>query len=327
MRRAIEAADTVILAIFNRFGDSVIAAAACAELMAHWAKRGKAFVVVTSPQMLPYLQLICREARIIPLRKGNPIAWLRVWLAAKRGGRTLGLNPYSFGKESRRVANLADQSLIYRNPPESFFVNYYDRVRDYLGLPRQGDFVNFAALPEAPRRILFCPESSEARRTLDAARQAAFVSELRQRWPAAEITVARSPMSGGSDDPGIRHLVLAKSAASSLDFLATVKASDLVVSVDSGPLHIATALDVFALGLFSSAHPATVINASARAAVLRQPILADVYCENIACRQPRCMDGLSFAADQCGAGGDAGSRRVVRDVCPAGYSPDEIGSQ
>lgn len=308
-------ATTVIVAIFNRFGDGVIAAASTAAFIARWSERPRRFLLVTSPQLSPYVRAICPGAEVLAFSKRNPLHWLRLWLRKRfvYRGFDVGLNPYSYGRESHRIARLAHWHSLYVSPADAFAINYYDRVRQYLQLPAEGDFNAPCALPKRVERILLCPDSSETRRSLSDAQLESIHTQLLTRWPAATITLA----SGLSTSrlAGVRQLRLAKSRKASNAFLRALRDADLLVAVDSGPLHIAMALGIPSLALFSSAHPATVLDPRARVYPLRADVLTNVYCEKLDCREPICMNALNLdTAWQPGA--PAAERTVVSDRCP-----------
>lgn len=311
-------ARTVVMAVFNRFGDGVIGGVICEEFAKKWSASDCRCLIVTSPQLYPYLKAICPSAEVIPLNRKNPMHWGRVffkWLFQYRGF-DVGLNPYSYGKESRRIARMGRWCKIYQNPESALLVNYYDRVRRYLELPLCRDFVSASILPENVVEILVCPESSEARRTLTVSQFQSIVGQLRAKWPEAVITVANShKFKGQYVDPSIKSFTLDKSEASSLRFLDTIRKTDLVVSVDSGPLHIACAFGTPVVALFSSAHPSTVINSGVVAYPLRAEALSALYCEVLDCKVPVCMNSLTlekpWVHDK-----SAEQRSIARERCP-----------
>ena len=269
---------------------------------------------MTSPQLLPYVKEICKTVAVISLKKRNVFSWLNLLFIryAECAGFDVGFNPYSYGGESRRIAKMAVWHKLYTNPPRAPFVNYYDRVRAYFGLPPKGDYGLSFSFPERLRKILICPESSEARRSLTMGQFIRFVEIMKKEWPEAEITLA----TGGSWAwKGGRVLSLSKTVNSSAQFLAELRQADIVVSVDSGPLHIAAAIGKPVVALFSSAHPATVINQPAMVLPLRAASLCGVYCEVLSCKQPKCMDLLNLTS-VWNARCEPEHRIVVQEGCP-----------
>lgn len=311
-------ARTVVMAVFNRFGDGVIGGVVCEEFAKKWSATGCRCLIVTSPQLYPYLKAICQSAEVIPLNRKNPMHWGRLFFKRliQYRGFDVGLNPYSYGKESRRIARMGLWYKIYQNPENALLVNYYDRVRRYLDLPLRREFASASILPENVEKILVCPESSEARRTLTVGQFLSIIKQLRAKWPQAALSVASSRKHKEQYvAPSITPLLLDKSEASSLRFLDSIRNTDLVVSVDSGPLHIACALGTPVVALFSSAHPATVINSGVVAYPLRAEALSAVYCEVLDCKVPQCMDSLTLNSPWVSAQ-VANQRSIIRKKCP-----------
>lgn len=311
-------ARTVVMAVFNRFGDGVIGGVVCEEFAKKWSASGCRCLIVTSPQLYPYLKAICPSAEVMSLNRKNPLHWGRLFFKRllQYRGFDVGLNPYSYGKESRRIARMGLWYKIYENPENALLVNYYDRVRRYLELPSCREFASASILPESVAEILVCPESSEARRSLTVSQFQSIVGQLRAKWPQAVIIVANShKLKGRYVDPSIKPFLLDKSEASSLRFLDAIRNTDLVVSVDSGPLHIACALGTPVVALFSSAHPATVMNSGVAAYPLRAEALSAVYCEVLDCKVPVCMNSLTLETPWVRAQ-SAEQRSIFRERCP-----------
>src|ERR1035437_1961832 len=185
LTEAMTDAKTIVLAIFNRFGDGIIAATVCNEFIQQWSGDGRQFCIVTSTQLFPYVRALCPNVRIIALHKNSPLAWIKLKFLEKfvYGGFDVGLNPYSFAKESRKIIKPAKWHRVYRHPDNDFMVNYYDRARAYLSLELQGAFVspNFPSKP--PDRILITPNSSEQRRCLTENQLKRLLEQLEARWP------------------------------------------------------------------------------------------------------------------------------------------------
>lgn len=287
-------AKNITIAIFNRIGDGVIAASMVNEFINKW--NGKRFLVFTSPQLLPYIQEVCPTAEAVAFKKKNVFYWLRLQyiLRVKYKYFDLGFNPYSYGAESKAIARMAAWSKIYANSKDAMKVNYYDRVRQYFELPLAGDLRKTQPLPESVRSIIICPDSSELRRTLTDKQLEKIIIQAREKWPAAKITLASGrPLSIEIDE----RFNFKKSLRNSRKFIKLIKTCDLMIAVDSGPLHIAAALNKKVIGFFSSAMPATVINANSDVFALRSRRLNGAYCEVLSCKNPVCMDELAIDKD------------------------------
>lgn len=311
-------AKSVVLAIFNRFGDGIIAATVCNEFIKRWSGNDRRFCIVTSYQLLPYIRALCPEARIISLHKNNPWSWIRLKLLEKfvYGGFDVGLNPYSFAKESRKIIKLAKWHRIYQHPDNEFMINFYDRTRAYLGLELQGDFLSSDFPSITPARILVTPEGSELRKSLTESQLTRLLAQLQARWPLANIVVATEKELGiGNTHHSVTHFRLRRNQSASELFLREMRNAELVVSVDSGPLHIAAAMHKPIIGLFSFMIPGTVLNRSTQAYILRDTALATTYCEVHKCTLPTCMNALNLsdaAAPHC----PATTRRIELHSCP-----------
>ena len=288
------AAQNIIIAIFNRFGDGVISAVVCREFIEKWASPQRRFLIVTSPQLAPYIQAICSQTEVLPFNKRNLFHRLRLYLIWKLKYKNfdVGLNPYSYGKESKDIASLAKYAVFFTNFKDIFETNYYDRVRYYLGIEPRGSFKVSAKIPEKVSRLLFCPESSEKRRSLTQLQSEKIIETLRKQWPDCEISLVTARPHSTLDNVD-RVVSLRKSETSSRRFLDEVVSTDLLVSVDSGPMHIGAALGKQVLAYFSSALPAIAINANDQVRALRASCLANVHCEVKECMNPICMNDLS----------------------------------
>lgn len=318
LNAAMTDAKAIVLAIFNRFGDGIVAATVCNEFIKRWSGNGRQFCIVTSKQLFPYVRVLCPDARVISLHKNNPFAWLRLKFLEKfvYGGFDVGLNPYCFAKESRKIIGLAKWSRVYQHSDDDFMTNYYDRARAYLALELQGDFLSSDFPSTAPGRILVTPESSELRRSLTDSQLKHLLAQLASRWPQATIVVAaEKKLDLGNSNRCITQFFLHRNQNASELFLREIRNAELVVSVDSGPLHIATAMRKPVIGLFSFMIPGTVLNRLAPAYILRDASLTTTYCEVHKCTVPECMNALNLS-DAAAPNVPMTTRRIERVSCP-----------
>ena len=321
LHAAMSSSKSVVVAIFNRFGDGIIAAVVLEAFIKKWKADGRRFLIFTSPQLQVYLKIICPSAEVVALNKKNIFHWLRFFYLKffEYKGFDVGLNPYSYGDESKKIARSAAWCHIYKASENDFTVNYYDRVRFYLGIEQQGDYLKSLAIPGHAKYILFCPESSEARRSLTGEQCEALIEQLHKRWPQAIIIFAASKNGiflNKNNFNFVKIFYLKKNWRESLRFVEKIREAEFVVSVDSGPLHIATALGKPVLALFSSALPATVINRSAKVRALRSPRLKNKYCEVISCQKPICMDDLNFEHDIVHQAFNDFNKIIEKKYCP-----------
>lgn len=163
----IEAAESVLFAVFARYGDSVIAFMLIREFMQRHP--GKRYRLVTTPQALPYAEAIIGTSwPMIGIDKRRHFLRLARWLRALRRERpALGLNPWSHGAESEYFIAQARRYCPYRDFAHfSRTENLYRRVRRYLQLPDPPPS-RAIGLPAQAQRIVVSPFSTDVRKSLD----------------------------------------------------------------------------------------------------------------------------------------------------------------
>ena len=322
-------AQKILIAIFNCYGDSFIGARISNEFIEKWSGGGRKFLIVTPPHLVPHIRAICRGAEVLALNRKNPLHWLRLayTIFVTHGGFDLGFNPNSFAKESCRIIRWAKQSKQWkawsnharqsRRFGDILIPNYYEKVRAYFDLALQGEFHSGERAIVAPKKVLICPDSGEKRRSLTGDQLGRLIAQVRATWPGASISVASSDRSRAEN---FELVLLDKTEDASQKYLHAMAGADLVVTVDSGSLHLADALGKPLICLFSSSMPATVLNHGAHAIAARAERLDGLYCEIRSCQNPRCLDDVvvdfdAHLATNCAV------RRVETTVCPvAGVS-------
>ena len=319
----------ILIAIFNCYGDSFIGARIANEFIEKWHGDGRQFLIVTPPHLAPHIRMICKGAEVMALRSKNPWHWIRLAyrVFVSHSGFDVAFNPNSFAKVSCRLITWAKWSRQWkewsnwyrqnRGVDEVPIPNYYDKVRAYFGLPQRGEFDATDRALGTPDRILVCPDSGEERRSLTVDQISLLTDKLRATWPRAEISVATSDRSRAGS---FKAVLLDKTKEASQRYLDALIETQLVVTVDSGTLHLADALGKPLLCLFSSSMPATVLNHDANALAVRLASLDGVYCEIKSCRHPHCMDDLvvNFAEHHAV---NCRGRRIETTRCPAFGDP------
>ena len=261
--------------------------------------------VVTSPQLSPYVEALLRgKCAMHVVSRNNPISVIRTLFALGINRADLGFNPWSTGPDGLFFASLAKSRRSFsvfwkeRAAQHSHFEheNFHDFLDAYFGIERGSPAGSMNhSLPEFPKEILVCPESSGPQRTLDLRRTLQLCEYLPARWPDARLIMAAadSEYAAIAAQKNIPFLRLKKSATSSRQLIKRIQAADLVVAVDSGPLNIAIALQRPVLALFSNELPERVLPRNlANATVLRHPHMSGVSCQNAKCREPLCLWGL-----------------------------------
>lgn len=253
---------------------------------------------------------------MVGFRRNNPFSWLLLFVKLiSYGGFEFGYNPYSYTKESRRIIRFAKRQFKYKNPENFSFLNYYDRVRSYFQIPLKGDFVQGENFQQENRglKISICPESKELRRSLNQKQLSKVVEKIEDRYKGCCITLCASPEFLEGCVLEYPSFKIERSKSGSVKFLSQLLKSDLLVAVDTGPLHIANAFKIPTIGIFSSALPETVINANSVAEAWRSPTLAGVYCEKLDCIDAVCLDEVHKSGNYVASPKEI--RLVVSDVC------------
>lgn len=294
--REIEQADSVLFAVFARYGDSVIAF----KLIREFAQRypDKRYQLVTTPQALPYAQaIIAAPWPMVGINKRrNFIQLARLLRRLRREPPALGLNPWSHGADSEILISYARRYFPYREFAHFTRAdNLYARIRAYLKLPPPGRPAAPASgrLPPQAQRIVVAPFSTDVRKSLNRDDLVALLAWLRQRYPQAELDLAMFPSEAGmTQGLAARRFYFGKSRRRSERFLALLRQAELFVGVDAGPLHLADALGVPAIGIFGPTAPETILDLNSGVVPLRLNAMQGWFCDIRDCKEPRCLHRL-----------------------------------
>jgi ADP-heptose:LPS heptosyltransferase len=295
----IQAAASMLFAVFARYGDTVIAYKTIRELMRAFPH--KRYLLITSRQSLPYARaLLPKEIEIIGISwRRNPI---RLWRLARRLRRAppdLGFNPWSHGTESEFFASFARRFFLYRQfAGFERTYNLYRRIREYLGLPEGAAHLQ-PRTPATVRRILIAPFSTDLRKSLGHADLARLLAAARALFPGAECIVTGLPgeIAAVRGHVEAQWFALGKTRRHSERFLALLQATDLFIGVDAGPLHLADALGLPTVGIFGPTAPETILDRDSGIVALRHPVMRGVFCDIMSCRDPLCLHRLCTQLD------------------------------
>jgi hypothetical protein len=291
----IKNSSTILFSVFSRYGDSVIAFRAINEFMALHAE--KSFMLVTSPQMVPYARRIIQgkmELYEVNRRK-NPIKFLTIANMLRRRNIDIGLNPWSHGDDSKFFITFARKFSVFG----AFFThskehNLYERAREYLLLEAAVDVVK----PDlcSVSNILLSPFSTDVTKSLSSSEVEALIGQIRQRFPGAKIAAALQEKDCVSFKADLDVFVFGKSLKRSEAFLRLLESVDLFIGVDAGPLHLADALGVNAIGIFGPTAPETILDRSSAILPVRHACLNGTFCFVRQCKKPLCIREL-FRSD------------------------------
>jgi hypothetical protein len=319
-RADIDTARSVLFAVFARYGDSIIAFKAIDEFIA--AHPGKSYRLITTPQTLPYARAIVHTS--MPMhgvnKRRHPLRMARLVAALRRAPPDIAFNPWSHGEDSEYFASFARRFFLYRSFADfTREVNLYRRVRDYLQLPMPA--ARAAPVPIAPAaRIVIAPFSTDIRKSLNADDIEKLLRAVRARYAPQRITIcAFAGELTRITDPDVERFAFSKSDASSEEFLKLLRATDLFIGVDAGPLHVAAALRLPTLGLFGPTAPETILDTDSSIVPLRTPTLEGVFCNVLSCPDPVCVHQLTAAlALDCRVPVDFGRKLLLEErICRA----------
>jgi ADP-heptose:LPS heptosyltransferase len=296
--REIAESASVLFAIFARYGDSAIAFKVVNEFMGRYP--GKRYTLITTRQATPYAAALVRQpVRIFSVNKRhNPLGMLRLVHRLKQEGLDLGFNPWSHGEESEFFVSFAKRFFFYRG-----FANFtreynlYRRAREYLHLPEP------SARPRIPdldnvSNIVISPFSTDVRKSLDRSDLASLIDNVNRRFRPAAVTVAAFPHElEATREFDVKRFAFGKTPDSSRRFLELLKSADLFIGVDAGPLHLADALGLRAVGLFGPTAPQTILDRDSAVLPFRLAGLQGVFCDVGNCRDPVCLHALCAELD------------------------------
>jgi ADP-heptose:LPS heptosyltransferase len=284
----ISQARKVLFALFSRYGDVIISLSVIEEFMERYPD--KRYFVITSPQMHPYAaKLLGDRAHITSFNKRrNFIKFFQAIRLLKKENIDLGFNPWSGGDDSRFIITYAQKFNFYGD----FWgiSNLYDRIRNYLQLPQE-DRLEPAWDWDNIRRVVICPRSTALNKSLVNHDLHTVVQWVRQKLPDAGITIALQEQEAKALRGVGKTFVFRKSRSASAQFLGLLENTDLVISVDAGPLHLADKLGIRTLGIFGPTCPQGVLDRTTRVVPLRDRSLAKVFC-SAPCRENRCLRRL-----------------------------------
>ncbi|HXX81672.1 MAG TPA: glycosyltransferase family 9 protein [Thermodesulfovibrionales bacterium] len=289
----IACASTILFSVFARYGDSVIAFRVIKEFCEQ--NPGKRYLLLTTHQSLPYARSILGDmAECYSVNKRrNPLRLLYLASALTTMDIDVAFNPWSHGEDSEFFLTFARKFRSYRSFAKyTQEYNLYYRARNYMRLPEKRINLSPSVYGNA-QKILLVPFSTDMRKTLDRTDLARLIEQTVAHFHDSEITIGlfRDELRSAEGLPGKRFF-FGKSLCKSEEFLRLLKASDLLISVDSGPLHLADALGVRAIGIFGPTAPETIMHKDSTIVPLRIKQLEGVFCYVKSCTNPQCVHDL-----------------------------------
>ncbi len=251
----IQKANKVLFSLFTRYGDTVIDLVVIKEFVEQYPD--KEYLILCPRQMQPYVRELLPNIECIALNKRNLFDMFKINRQLKRWQSDIGFNPWSNGLDSCYFLTYCKYYQCYKDFDRPDVINHYQVVRRYLHLPEKEWKINKIILRQDYQKILLCPQSTDLSRAMSSTQLDELILDLNDKYQGAEITIASMDKSHFRDE--CKSFLFKKSAKSSQKFIDLVKKSDLVVSSDSGPLHIVLALNKDVLAFFFSTKPEIVV--------------------------------------------------------------------
>ncbi|WP_459978835.1 glycosyltransferase family 9 protein [Nautilia lithotrophica] len=200
----------------------------------------------------------------------------------------LAFNPFSWSDESEFFITFAKKFSFFKNQKFYFYDNYYNIMRKYLKLELKQ--IKLYDIKYDFKNILICPESSENRRSLTIEQ----IKFLINKYKDKHITLAVNKKIKINEN--INQFLFSKK--NSKEFLNLIKKSDIIMCVDSAPLHIAMLYDKQIIAFFSSSSPRRVLNSDKYVLPVRNNVLYGVECEDKTCNEAICLDFIKERFDK-----------------------------
>ena len=252
----IKKSSKILFSIFTRYGDSIIDLVVIKEFIECYPK--KEYLILCPKQMKPYVSEFLPTIECIAFNKRNIFEMFKVDKLLKKRMFNIGFNPWSNGMDSSYFISYCDKFLFYKDFDKPGVMNHYQVVRRYLKLPEKDWMINELILKKSYKKILICPQSTDHKRNLPSQQLDRLIVDFQRTYNHPEIIIASSESSNFRE--GCKKFIFEKSAHSSNQFLELMKKSALIVSSDSGPLHIALALKKDLLVFMSTTEPEIVVN-------------------------------------------------------------------
>jgi len=246
----------ILFSIFTRYGDTIIDLVVIKEFIECYPD--KEYLILCPNQMKPYVNEFLPNTECIAFNKRNMFEMIKVDRLLKKRMFDVGFNPWSNGLDSSYFISYCAKFLFYREFDKPGVVNHYQVVRQYLQIPVKDWKINELIFKKNYIKILICPQSTDNKRNLPSEQLDRLIIDFQKMYDHPEITIAASVSSNFRG--GCKKFIFEKTSHSSKRFLKLMKRSSLVVSSDSGPLHIALALKKDLLVFMSSTEPEIVVN-------------------------------------------------------------------
>ncbi len=284
----------VLFSMFSRYGDFFGTLKVIDEFIKIYGDKKLIFVV--PPQFKPYIKSLLPNAIAIGVNKRNPIDLINAIAKLKKFKPDLGFNPWSHGSESEYFISFAKKFKFYTNdhrcsPP--YTENLYDKPRLYLDVEIPQWRYEKLQLKEHYKTIIICPESSDIEKSLSHENIYKLLNFISVFKPNKIEIAASEKFFKDFKSKNISKLLLGRSKGASLSFLKSMQNADLVITTDSGPMHLSHVLDKPMIAYFSKTTPEGALNSGSKVIIQRTNKLKTLHCEfadHGNCKHATCMD-------------------------------------
>lgn len=254
----------ILFSLFTRYGDTIIDLVVIKEFIEIY--NDKYYLILCPKQMVPYVNLLLPNVKVIGFNKRNIIDFVRVNLMLKKEKYDLGLNPWSNGIDSSYWISFCKNYSYYKDFKKPKIINHYNIIRKYLMLEEKNWQNKNYNLSSDYQNILICPESTDEERSISPSELSRLIDILSTKYVNSNIVIAS--LDEIYNISNIKYFKFQKSSASSISFIDLINKSDFIIAVDSGPLHIITALNKDAIGIFNVTECENVINSGSKIKVV-----------------------------------------------------------
>ena len=254
----IESNSRVLFSLFTRYGDTIISAAVIKEFIEKY--RHVECLVICPHQMKPYLDELLPNVKCIGVNKRNLFDLFKIINFLKKWKPDIGYNPWSTGHESCFFLTFCKKFFCYKNFHKPALINHYDVVRLYLSLKRPKWSINHIEHKEKLKSVLICPQSTDCDRSMEADELDRILIELKNK-ENPKVTIAAMDRSFSREFYDFFPFM--KTLKSSSEFIKCIKKHDMIIAVDSAPLHIALAFDKPLVAFFYTTEESIVVNSKA----------------------------------------------------------------
>lgn len=268
----IENSKTILFSVFTRYGDGIIAFVIIKEFILKYMNKN--YILITTLQHYPYAKEILKDLNIEIryFNKKNPLSLFFLTKYLKKKNIDLGFNPLSFGDDSIYFTLFAKKYSIFKYVNKfSENINHYDKVRIYFNLEPQKEIkiINFKIKKDM--KVLIAPFSTEYSRSLS-------IENIKFLQNYFKNHILALPKDKRKNFKNNNLFIFEKSKKSSQKFINLLKEVDLFIGVDSGPLHIALALNKQCIGIFGPTAPSIVLNNEQKIKIIRDKRLEGIFC-------------------------------------------------